>query len=129
VYLEVGEKNKLPVFVPKGVDAHFGKRFPKPKNVVVIKDLYMARKGLKRSEWDAFYLNTLSGLKPGLSQLIVHLGYDDNEMREICVDHPDYGAMWRHQDYNAVTSVGFIQALRQNNIKLVTWKEIQKVLY
>jgi hypothetical protein len=89
----------------------------------------MARKGLKRSEWDAFYLNTLSGLKPGLSQLIVHLGYDDNEMREICVDHPDYGAMWRHQDYNAVTSVGFIQALRQNNIKLVTWKEIQKVLY
>jgi hypothetical protein len=23
VYLEVGEKNKLPVFVPKGVDAHF----------------------------------------------------------------------------------------------------------
>jgi predicted glycoside hydrolase/deacetylase ChbG (UPF0249 family) len=92
VYLEVGEKNKLPVFVPKGVDAHFGKGFPKPENVVVIKDLYMARKGLKRSEWKAFYLNTLSGLKPGLSQLIVHLAYDDDEMKEISVDHPDYGA-------------------------------------
>jgi hypothetical protein len=129
VYLEVGKKNKLPVFVPKGVDAHFNKGFPKPENVVVIKDLYMARKGLKRSEWDAFYLNTLCGLKPGLSQLIVHLGHDDNEMREISIDHPDYGAMWRSLDYKAVTSVGFIQALRQNNIKLVTWKEIQKVLY
>jgi hypothetical protein len=50
-------------------------------------------------------------------------------MREICVDHPDYGARWRRLDYKAVTNVGFIQALRQNNIKLVTWKEIQKVLY
>ena len=129
VYLEIGEKNKLPVFVPKGVDAHFNKGFPKPENVVVIKDLYMARKGLKRSEWEAFYLNTLNGLKPGLSQLIVHLGYNDNEMREISVDHPDYGASWRHLDYKAVTSDGFLKALKQNNIKLVTWKEIQKVLY
>ena len=129
VYLEVGEKNKLPVFVPKGVDAHFNKEFPKPKNVVVVKDLYMARKGLKRAEWEAFYLNTLNGLKPGLSQLIVHLGYDDNEMREISVDHPDYGASWRCLDYKAVTSDGFLKALKQNNIKLVTWKEIQKALY
>ncbi|MDB4133636.1 polysaccharide deacetylase family protein [Flavobacteriaceae bacterium] len=129
VYLEVGEENKLPVFVPRGVDAHFGKGFPKPKNVVVIKDLYMARKGLKKTKWKEFYLNTIRGLKPGISQLIVHLSYDDNEMREISIDHPDYGAKWRHLDYEAVTNISFKKALKQNDIKLVTWKEIQKVLY
>ena len=129
VYLEIGEKNKLPVFVPKGVDAHFNKSFPKPKNVVVIKNLYMARKGLKRSDWMAFYLNTIKRLKPGLSQLIVHLGYDDNEMKEISVNHPDYGAKWRHLDYDAVTSVDFRSALVKNNVKLVSWGEIKKVLF
>jgi predicted glycoside hydrolase/deacetylase ChbG (UPF0249 family) len=129
VYLEIGEKNKLPVFVPKGVDAHFNKSFPKPKNVVVIKNLYMARKGLKRSDWMAFYLNTIKRLKPGLSQLIVHLGYDDNEMKEISVNHPDYGAKWRHLDHEAVTSVDFRSALVKNNVKLVSWGEIKKVLF
>jgi predicted glycoside hydrolase/deacetylase ChbG (UPF0249 family) len=129
VYLEIGEKNKLPVFVPKGVDAHFNKSFPKPKNVVVIKNLYMARKGLKRSDWMTFYLNTIKRLKPGLSQLIVHLGYDDNEMKEISVNHPDYGAKWRYLDYDAVTSVDFRSALVKNNVKLVSWGEIKKVLF
>lgn len=129
VYLEVGEKNKLPVFVPKGVDAHFSKDFPKPKNVIVIKDLYIARKGLKTDKWEAFYLNAINNLKPGLSQLIVHLGYDNDEMREISVDHPDYGSKWRHLDYEAVTSVGFKNALEKNNVKLVSWGEIKRVLF
>ena len=129
VYLEVGIKNKLPVFVPKGVDAHFSKNFPKPKNVIVIKNIYMARKGLKRGEWKAFYLNTIKGLKPGLSQLIVHLGYDDDEMKEISVNHPDYGAKWRQLDYEAVASVDFRDALKKNNVKLVSWGEIKKVLF
>ena len=129
VFLEVGIKNKLPVFVPKGVDAHFSKSFPKPKNVIVIKNLYMARKGLKKGEWKAFYLNTIKGLKPGLSQLIVHLGYDDDEMKEISVNHPDYGAKWRQLDYEAVTSVDFRDALKKYNVKLVSWGEIKKVLF
>ena len=129
VYLEVGRKNKLAVFVPKGVDAHFSKNFPKPKNVIVIKNLYMARKGLKRVEWKDFYLNTIKGLKPGLSQLIVHLGYDDDEMKEISVNHPDYGAKWRQLDYEAVTSVDFRNALKKNNGKLVSWGEIKKVIF
>ena len=129
VYLEVGEKNKLPVFVPKGVDAHFSKDFPKPKNVIVIKDLYIARKGLKTDKWEAFYLNAINSLKPGLSQLIVHLGCDNDEMREISVDHPDYGSKWRRLDYKAVTSVGFKNALEKNNVRLVSWGEIKRVLF
>jgi hypothetical protein len=89
----------------------------------------MARKGLKIDRWEAFYLNAINSLKPGLSQLIVHLGYDNDEMREISVDHPDYGSKWRHLDYKAVTSVGFKNALEKNNVKLVKWGEIKRVLF
>ena len=129
VYLEIGEKNKLPVFVPKMVAVHFDKNFPKPENVVVIENFYMARKGIEHHEWETFYLDILNNLNPGLSQLIVHLGYDDDEMKSIAVDHPDFGSKWRNLDYDIVSSDKFINALKNNKIKLITWKEIQNIIY
>ena len=129
VYLEIGEKNKLPVFVPKMVAVHFDENFPKPENVVVIENFYMARKGIEHDEWETFYLNILDNLKPGISQLIVHLGYDDDEMKSITVDHPDFGSKWRNLDYDIVSSDKFKNALKNNKIKLITWKQIQNIIY
>jgi len=129
VYLEIGEKNKLPVFVPKMVAVHFDKKFPKPENVVVIENFYMARKGIEHDEWETFYLNILDNLNPGISQLIVHLGYDDDEMKSITVDHPDFGSKWRNLDYDIVSSDKFKNALKNNKIKLITWKQIQNIIY
>jgi predicted glycoside hydrolase/deacetylase ChbG (UPF0249 family) len=129
VYLEIGEENKLPVFVPKTVAVHFDKKFPKPENVIVIENFYMAESGLKYENWEGFYLSVLDDIKPGLSQLIVHLGYDDAEMRSITVGHPNFGSKWRNLDYDIISSDKFRNALQKNKIKLVTWREIQSVLY
>ena len=128
-YLDIGEENKLPVFVPSDVAVHFDKKFPKPKNVVIIENFYMASPDLKFSEWENYYLNILNNLKPGISELIVHLGYDDKEMQEITIEHPNFGSKWRDLDMEIVSSEKFRKALVDNNIKLVTWKEIQNVLY
>ena len=77
----------------------------------------------------AYYLNIIENLKPGLNEIIVHLGYDNEEMQQITVEHPNYGSKWRNLDMNVVSSENFKQAIKKNNIKLVTWKEIQKVIY
>ena len=76
-----------------------------------------------------FHVNILNNLKPGISELIVHLGYDDKEMQEITIEHPNFGSKWRNLDMEIVSSEKFRKALVDNNIKLVTWKEIQNVLY
>jgi hypothetical protein len=89
----------------------------------------MASPDLKFSEWENYYLNILNNLKPGISELIVHLGYDDKEMQEITIEHPNFGSKWRNLDMEIVSSEKFRKALVDNNIKLVTWKEIQNVLY
>ena len=128
-YLDVGEENQLPVFVPKEVAVHFDKNFPKPKNVVVVENMYMALPNLEFKNWDAYYLNIIENLKPGLNEIIVHLGYDNEEMQQITVEHPNYGSKWRNLDMNVVSSENFKQVIKMNNIKLVTWKEIQKVIY
>ena len=129
VYLELGKENKLPVFIPKLVAVHFDENFPKPKNTVVIENFYMAEPDIEFNDWESYYLDILNELKPGLSQLIVHLAYDNDEMKSITVDHPNYGSKWRNLDYNIVSSDKFQKALIKNNIKLITWKEIQNVVY
>ena len=50
-------------------------------------------------------------------------------MQEITIEHPNFGSKWRNLDMEIVSSEKFRKALVDNNIKLVTWKEIQNVLY
>ncbi|MDC0554970.1 polysaccharide deacetylase family protein, partial [Flavobacteriaceae bacterium] len=73
-YLEVGEENQLPVFVPSDVAVHFDKSFPKPENVVIVENFHMALPSLEFKDWNNYYINIIENLKPGLSEIIVHLG-------------------------------------------------------
>jgi len=60
------------------------------------------------------------------SQLVVHLAYDDEEMRGTTWDHPDWGAAWRQRDLEMVKSEDFQQFLKEQGFVLVTWRELAK---
>ena len=128
IYLEVSEKNRLPVFVPKLLAAHFNDDFPQPKNLVVVK-MYMADKNISFENWAGYYDSILNNLEPGLNEMIVHLGIDNNEMKKITSNRIAFGSKWRNLDYNIVSSPEFKASLIKNNIKLVTWREIKDILY
>ena len=68
----------------------------------------------------------LSGLPPGVYELIVHLAYDDDEMRGATWDHPNWGAAWRQSDLDLVKSAAFQEFLKQQQFKLMTWRELGK---
>ncbi len=78
--------------------------------------------------WKESYLAVLRDLKPGLNELIVHLGHDDAELQAITVDHPDFGSAWRQRDFDVVTSPEVRQALEQNHIILVRWGDLKKLM-
>ena len=129
IYLELAKKNKLAVFVPDLVTVQFDENFIQPENLVIIDDLYMAENGMDPNDFENYYIEILNNLKPGLSQILVHLGYDDLEMKKITEDHPNFGSKWRFYDFNIVSSKRFKDAITKNNIKLVNWREIQNILY
>ncbi len=129
VYLDLAKDNKLAVFVPDIVTVQFDKDLVPPSNLVVIDDFYMAENGMDLNNWEEFYIGILNNLKPGLNQIIVHLGYDNQEMKDITINHPNFGSKWRNYDYDIVSNKKFKQALVNNNIKLVNWREIQNVMY
>ncbi|TAM81443.1 MAG: ChbG/HpnK family deacetylase [Acidobacteria bacterium] len=97
-------------------------------NDIVLDHLVMFTPPVPADRWTENYLKAIESLKPGLTEMIVHLAYDNSEMRAITVDHPDYGAAWRQRDFNAVTSPEFKQALKENHIILVGWKQLDRLV-
>jgi predicted glycoside hydrolase/deacetylase ChbG (UPF0249 family) len=81
-----------------------------------------------RDQWKQFYLDAVANLKPGLTEMIVHLGHDDAELRAVTVDNEPYGSAWRQRDYDVVNSAEFRKALADNHVVLVTWREIGKLV-
>jgi predicted glycoside hydrolase/deacetylase ChbG (UPF0249 family) len=96
---------------------------------IILDAIVIAPQGLRADQTTDFYLNAIKNLKPGLTEMIVHLGHDDSELQAVMVDHADFGAAWRQRDYDIVNGPQFKQALRDNHVILVHWKELQKLAY
>ena len=82
--------------------------------------------GIAKEQWPQAYEKILTPLPPGVYQLIVHLGYDDEEMRGATFDHPDWGAAWRQNDLDLVKSSRFRDFLKQQKFVLVGWKDLAR---
>lgn len=95
---------------------------------IILDSLVMASPAVPADHWQEFYLNAVRDLKPGLTEMIVHLGHDDAELQAVTVDHPDYGSAWRQRDYDVVTNPEFKKALEQNHVILVKWKDLQRLV-
>jgi hypothetical protein len=95
---------------------------------VILDHVFMAAPPIKTDEWLSYYIHILQTLPPGVSELIVHLAYDDAEMQAVTNNRPDYGSAWRQRDFNVLTSPEFRQALKDNHIVLVTWRDLGRLL-
>jgi predicted glycoside hydrolase/deacetylase ChbG (UPF0249 family) len=126
VYVKVARAYHLPFLALRG-DPRTAPQPPLSTNDVLLDAVVIAGPEVPRDQWKAFYLKSIADLKPGLTELIVHLGHDDSELQAVTVNHEPYGSAWRQRDYDVVTSPEFKKALQDNHVILVTWRELQKV--
>lgn len=98
-------------------------------NDVALDAVVIAGPQIPRDQWKKFYLDAIANLKPGLTEMIVHLGHDDAELQAVTVNHEPYGSAWRQRDYDVVTSPEFRRALQDHHVILVTWKQLQKAAH
>jgi chitin disaccharide deacetylase len=126
-YVKVAHEYRLPFLAVKGSALAAPQAGITPRDVL-LDALIIAGPEVPRDQWKAFYLNAISNLKPGLTEIIVHLGHDDSELQAVTVNHEPYGSAWRQRDYDAMMSPEFGKALQDNHVILVTWKELQKLV-
>jgi predicted glycoside hydrolase/deacetylase ChbG (UPF0249 family) len=129
VFLRVARDYKLPVRIAK---EWFSRTDFLPSSLkeddVFIDRILDINPTVAPNDWPKFYSDAIKNLQPGITEVVIHLAYDDAEMRGATFDHPDWGAAWRQRDFDFFTSEAFRQLLKENQIKLVTWREIGKLL-
>ena len=128
-YIKVAHDFKLPFLALKPADPRAPYLSLLSPTDIILDAVVIANQGLRPDQTMDFYLNAIKNLKPGLTEMIVHLGHDDSELQAVMVDHPDFGAAWRQRDYDIVNSPQFKQALRDNHVIVVHWKDLQKLAY
>jgi len=129
LFLRVARSQKLPVRVAK---AWFARADFLP-SVLSQDDVYIDRildinPTVAPKDWAKFYSDAIRKLEPGVTEIVIHLAYDDSEMQGATSNHPDWGAAWRQRDFEFFTSDAFRKLLQENQIKLITWRELGKLI-
>lgn len=122
VYVKVAREYRLPFLAMRTPNATPG-MLALLKDSDIVPDAIVMATDL-RQNWPEYYAGVVRSLKAGLTELIVHLAYDDAESEAVMEDHLAYGAAWRQRDFNVVTSPEFRNLLRENRVVLTGWREI-----
>jgi predicted glycoside hydrolase/deacetylase ChbG (UPF0249 family) len=127
--LRVARENKLPFRVSQDwfTRAPFMPALLGPDDVVLDRTISI-EPTVAPEDWAKFYTNEIKNLRPGVTDMIVHLALADEEMKGVTSGHPNWGAEWRQRDFEFVTSDAFRKLLKENNVKLITWRELGKLI-
>ncbi len=128
VYVKVAHEYKLPFLAFIAPTAPPTLTSLLSSKDVVLDSVVIADPSIHVSDWKTFYANAIRDLKPGVTELIVHLGHDDSELRAVTTGFDDYGAAWRQRDYDVVTSSEFKKSLEDNHVILIGWSDLKKLL-
>ena len=127
-YVKVARESQIPFFAPRIPNAPPELLAAAEQSGFLLDGFFMANERVKPEDWLPYYAGVVRALKPGVTEVIVHLGYDDAELQAVALDHPAYGSAWRQRDFNAVTSPEFKKVLEENNVTLIGWKELKRKL-
>jgi len=128
VMLRVAHDYKVPVFVNTDwfADYPYLQKSVGPDDIVLDHTITIGPDVLPE-KWADFYISALKNLKPGVTEFVIHPGFDDEELRAATRERPTWGAAWRQRDFDFFNSNQFRQMLVQENIKLITWRELARM--
>ena len=126
--LRVAHAYKLPVFVTRDWFAeHPYLQSSLGPEDIVLDHTVTVEPDIPPEKWAEFYLTALKNLQPGVTEFVIHPGYDSDELRAATRERSTWDAAWRQRDYDFFTSDQFRHVLAQQNIKLITWRELARV--
>lgn len=133
-YLRVARDYKLPALLSRDIsvlgDTAILREFAtlvKPTDIL-IDHIVSIEPSVPPEKWGDWYADAVRQLQPGVTEFIVHLGHDDEELRGAMAGFEPWGAAWRGRDFDYLTSDAFRRLLQEQGVKLITWREIGKLL-
>ena len=128
VAVRIARDYKLPLFVARDwfADRPYLESSLSASDIVLDHTVTIAPT-VPAAQWADFYKTALKNLQPGVTEFVIHLGYDNDELKAATRERDTWGAAWRQRDFDFFTSQEFRDLLSKQNIKLITWREIASV--
>jgi predicted glycoside hydrolase/deacetylase ChbG (UPF0249 family) len=128
VAVRIARDYKLPLFVARDwfADRPYLESSLSASDIVLDHTVTIAPT-VPAAQWADFYKTALKNLQPGVTEFVIHLGYDNDELKAATRERDTWGAAWRQRDFDFFTSQEFRDLLSKQNIKLITWHEIASV--
>jgi predicted glycoside hydrolase/deacetylase ChbG (UPF0249 family) len=130
IYKEVGKIYNLPVFITKEFleEVKLSKEEYNFDDVIITDKIIIGTYAdFEKGKLRTYYEKALDNAKPGFNICLLHPAFDEPEMQGISINHPNFGAAWRQVDYDFFTSEECKSKLKENNIQLITWRDIQGI--
>lgn len=129
VVLNLAHEYKLPVFVVRDwfADHPYLESSLTPADIVLDHTVTIPPT-VPPEKWAEFYKSALKNLQPGVTEFVIHVAFADGEMKAATRERDTWGAAWRQRDFDFFTSPEFRNLLREQNIKLVTWRELARAV-
>jgi predicted glycoside hydrolase/deacetylase ChbG (UPF0249 family) len=135
IYVRTGIEYNLPVLFMRTFDPQQAAEYPPlarqaekmtrlldEQGLPVLDHLVQFYGGDGHEERRARYLEALQALSPGVSQLIVHCGYDDAELQAITTS-----AARRDSDRRVFTDPEVLAEIKRLGIEVITWKQFREM--
>lgn len=132
IYVKLGLEYDLPILFLRSAAAEIAEEYPAladragqviqmldARKLPILDHIAQFYSGENETRRDA-YLRTLRELKPGVSQLIIHCGYDDAELRAIT-----NSASRRDADRQIFCDPEVIKLIQDENIKVIDWRQFR----
>lgn len=130
VYLKVGRAYKIPTLVEQellnALPKEFGEKVT-DQDIIISKGIVASPENYEEG-MAVFYEREIRNLPSGVSTILLHAAFNDPEMQAVTIDHPDYGSHWRQLDFDFFTSDACRKILEEEQVKLVTWREIKAIM-
>lgn len=78
------------------------------------------------ARWFRWYELAIRGAPAGTSEIVVHPGYDDAELRALTEGPEAWGAAWRQRDIDVLLGDDFKRELTQREVQLVGWRDVPR---
>jgi len=131
LYIKLGKEYKIPAMIDR-VSLQSASQETKDlidDKSMVVEKIFTAMPTDFESGMINYYETVLTSLASGVQILLIHTAFNDAEMQALTINHPNWGAKWRQDDFDFFTSERCQKIIEKENIKLVTWGQIQQVIY
>ena len=135
LYVQLALEYDLPILALREIDEKLAKEYPalvqrqeqllavfKQRGLPVLDNLAQFYEGETHEERKENYLKCLRTLPPGTSQLIIHCGYADDELRAVTSS-----ASRRDSDRQVFCDPEVIAEVGRLGIKVITWREFREM--